>query len=108
MKGVNSPGRPRQPGLPFRFGKMFDGVPERGPWHFRGMGGEKPAQNLGTGVLSDLSEHPAHCFVHQVVFVAKEKLCDFEGVFALACADEGFGGDDRDAALPKVGGDGKL
>lgn len=47
-------------------------------------------------------QHPAGCFVDQVLFVFQQNLSDFESVGDLALPDKLAGTDNRSAAFPNI------
>jgi hypothetical protein len=60
---------------------------------------EEPAQGRLVA-LADLAQEPADGLVDQVVAVAEQALGEAQGLGGLAVANQGEGGEDRDAAVP--------
>jgi len=52
--------------------------------------------------LPDLPQHPAHCFVDQVLFVLQQLLSDPERVGEVAVTDEPVGRQDADSPFPEA------
>ena len=62
----------------------------------------------GDRTRADFAEHPATGFVYEVVGITKKEVGELEGVAEVVAADEGKGGDDGNAAVPKRGRAGEL
>lgn len=88
------------------FGKFFDGVPQQGAGHFRGVLVEE-GQKRRHVAFADLAEHPAAGFVHEIVRMSQKEGAEPERVGEVTCTDEGLRGEDGDALLPQACGGGE-
>ena len=77
--------------LPFLFAEVFDCIPERGAGHGARILVEKLAKRIFPNSLPYLSEHPANCFMDEIMFVVQQQFCDRECFLVAPSADEGEG-----------------
>ena len=80
-------------------GEVLDGIAQHGTRHLRSMKVEEFFFYILVS-FSHLAQHPAHCFVYQVVSIAKQQCGHNQAIAEVVTADEMVGGDDGHASLP--------
>ena len=89
--------------MSFLLGHFLNGIAEHGARHLVGMQMEEIAEEVHGYALAHLTEHPADCFMHQVVGMMEMNLCVAQAPRRVALLRGFPRADNAHALFPKAG-----
>lgn len=66
------------------FAHLFDSIAEHGPRHLRSILIQEATEFIHAAAFSDLTEHPAHRFMDEVVLMRQHSLRDIDRQFSIS------------------------